>query len=324
MNQKGIFFTIMAFLLAFNVILLIGVATENNRDNQEVFTLISSFISVNNKSNNIYRDAILYDQTGPAAAIEQRILPFSMALDENRVNITANLPVESSKMNSYIDSLNAMKIFLEDSNYGNAYDGIEVSIDTIQDSRWGGTADSISFIAYPFCLEYRISGLNQIGYGPGNCTDIFDVSNIRRFDLNIMVTNSNEDLNYVSCTFGGVAGCPQNSFDPMDPLPFFELEIDDTDCGSCAFGAADLLVSTHFDPAESNDLSIWCSPGTDCPYSETISVSIGNGFSVARDGGIPVSTEMAVDFKSGIRGIEANDFNYTLTKPSAQITKRYR
>ncbi len=324
MNQKGIFFTIMTFLMAFNVILLIGVATENNQDNQEVFSLMSSFISVNNKSNNLYRDAILYDQTGSAAAIEQRILPFSMSLDENRINITTTLPVESSRMNSYIDSLNAMKIFLEDSNYSNAFDGIEVSIDTIQDTRWGGTDDSVSFIAYPFCMEYKISGLNQIAYGPGNCMDVFEISDVRRFDLNVIITNGSEDLNMVSCTFGGVTGCPQNSVDPMDLRPFFELEIDDSSCGSCAFGAGDLLVSTHYDPAANNDITIWCSPGTDCPYSETISVSVGDGFSVARNDGSSVSTEMAVDFNSSISSFDANDFNYTLTKPSAQITKSYR
>ena len=324
MNQRGIFFTLMTFLMAFNIILLIGVATENNRDNQEIFTLMSSFISVNNKSNNIYRDAILYDQTGSSAAIEQRILPFSLSLDENRINIATNLPVESSRINSYIDSLNALKIFLEDSNYSNAFDGIEVSIDTIQDVRWGGTAKGVSFITYPFCLEYKISGINQITYGAGSCLEGFDISNVRRFDLNLTVIESSEDLNYVSCNFGGIPGCPQNSFDSMDSRPFFELEIDDGDCGSCAFGAPDLLVSTHYDAGTNNYLNIWCGPGTDCAYSETISIAVGEGFSVTRNGGFAISIEMAADFNSGVDSFEANDFNFTLTKPSVQITKSYR
>ena len=83
-------------------------------------------------------------------------------------------------------------------------------------------------------------------------------------------------------------------------------------------------MSTHFDPNATNTIDVHCSPGIDCASSDTIEITIGNGFSVERDGSRRINAELKTEFDSGLDSFEANDFNYTLAKPSIQMTKNYR
>lgn len=322
MNRKGVLFTMMVLLLTLGILAL-NAAIEKGMTDAQQLGYVTSFLRVSEKYNNVERNLIRLDKNSAALELNQRIIPFVYVLKENSLSITQELPIKSSDFDSYYDAINIYEIFEEDANYSRAYTGLNVSADTLQNSNWGGTSTEISFLIEPFCFQVRENGLSNLlmeASGSGKCTGIFNIADIRRFDANVIVKQFAEDYNAMKCDGGSCDGTGwHQAFDPGNSSPFFELEINDSNCGKCALKQANKKLSMHYDSAQTHKIEIYCQ-GT-CT-SDPIIISFSDDLNVIHISNERVVAEIKTEFKKAIQkfyflgfdvSVRENDFNVLAT-----------
>ncbi len=317
-NQKGFLFTFMALVLILSIMALNSSIQDSKNDSQK-FLELARLVSVNNKFSNIERSAIDFKKSGIVNEFNQRIMPFTYNIDSNSISVLQNLPLASGEANSFFDFMNLFGVFLEDSSYGNVFDGLNVDVNTVQNPFWGGSAEKIQFLIEPFCYQFSLNDLNGSSFGEsksGKCAENFDLQKIRRFDSNIVVRNFSEDFNRILCNGGA---CPDNPFDPSNPQPYYKIAIDDSNCGNCYFPQK--IIANHFDPNTDTNISILCQ-GISC-RSKSIDFVLNKGFSVSRnsDSNYSVQLGMAVSFDSNIEQFYFLDFNYSVRDSDFNILK---
>ncbi len=317
MNQNGFLFTFMALLVILSIMALNSSIKNAESDNQKFFE-ITKLISANNKFDNIKRSAIDFKKTGLVKQYTERILPFSYNIDGNLISVSQNIPLNSNDTNGFFDFINLYEILLKDPTYG-SFDNLAVDVNTIKNSAWGGNDKSLHFLIEPFCYQFTVEDLGKSLFEQstsGKCSGTFDYARTRRLDANVVIKNSVEDLNRISCNGGA---CPSNPYSAANPLPYYRIVIDDSNCGNCYFPQK--TISNHFNPNSDLNISIFCQ-GTGC-VSKGIDFLINKSFSVSRkqDSNYPVSIGLAVSFDSNVEQFLFLDFNVSVKNQDFGITK---
>lgn len=250
LNKRGLLFTIMTLFLIFGIITLNEVLADSFRaysPPSEALSLYSA-ASIFRNASSIILDL---DKTGYAKTSIEHIYPFKYSLDKdlNSFLLSQEYSLDSEQLGIIFDYLNLSEILLSDENYSHAFSGIVLDINSPKNSAWGGTTSAASFLLLPFCYQYTLFDSSTAGFSKTTnnfCTEDFDYSKIRRIDINIHVLTSSADFSSLLCDNNA---CPTDSFNPLNPNPFYNISVLDENCLSCAL--TQKTASSHFLPSSS-------------------------------------------------------------------------
>ena len=181
---------------------------------------------------------------------------------------------------------------------------MNVDINTILPSTWGGFDANISFMLDPQCMEFSVLDLNSVEAG-FVCGD-YNYFSIIKEDLNITL-DSSDDFNSVSCSFNGSAACFNDDFNAQNALPYISISIDSSDCFQCALSQT--TVRGHYDPRLDSTFAVNCI-GAGC-VSPSFDANLSFGTAI-RYSGSRVIVTIGFEFGTQIRGINFSDMNISV------------
>lgn len=279
------------------------------------FSSESSFSlhSVSMRYDNLYREIIDLDRETYGREVFQRILPFTYLIDpdSNSLIIQQSLPLSQSKLKNYFDSINLAEIFFTDTQRSNIYDGINMDINSLKNPDWGGNETKGVFLLTPVCYKYEVLLSGEVNFGGASeyttkCGESFNSSSIRRIDINIF-PNSGDDYSSLLCE--GVA-CATDVFNPLNPLPYLNINVIDTNCISCKLTAK--TASFHFDSTTDSNISLSCTDAN-CTSLPLIIQRTGVGVSLIHSSGGTILVATKIGFNSKINGFFAPDVNLSVS-----------
>ncbi len=304
--------------MIFAILSLNTVIRQSFRESQDIGEVVS-LISVGNRFRNIERAITGLDKQGVAQAVDERILPFNYDLngDLNYLTIEQRLPLRDEQFNEFFDIINMFEMFLEDQNREHFFDGIAADVNTLKNSNWGGSDDTLHFLVEPFCYGYTVNPNTMLfgGSTSEKCEGSFQDSYMRRFDLNLTVANVDEDFDEILCNNGN---CPQDPFNPGDDNPYYRVEIDDRSCGNCDLSQT--IASEHFDPADDFNVVISCSSG-ECNSSTVIFSGSGTDLNLYHESSYRLNVDAKTTFSREIENFYFLDFNITVTHFGTNASK---
>src|SRR3989344_3374800 len=216
MNKKGIFFTLIIFLLATAIILAGAGMKSNTAAQEENITQQAAFESVDSRFENIYNQ-VLAVKTGYPGRMQGRILaPFTYDSGNDAcsdispaacpctganpspngcgwIKISQNIPLEQDDtfVKDVYDALNLYAIFISDRQINS---DLNVSIIEVpKNSDWGGSGSGLGYLILPQCIDYNpllsCDGTQcSLPFFTGQsleCT--FNVNSIRRIDFDVEI-----------------------------------------------------------------------------------------------------------------------------------------
>jgi hypothetical protein len=155
MDEKGIFFTFMAFLMA-SAVLALSVSISQTEVRQQRNTISeAAFEETNNQFNNI-RQQIIVAKEGTASKSYGRFTPFKrFNAGMDWFEIDQILPLDEKQFENAYNALNLFAIFSEQK----GSQGTEVKIQgTLKDTTWSGTEEypTIEYRVEPQCLLFYV------------------------------------------------------------------------------------------------------------------------------------------------------------------------
>ena len=316
--SKGILLSLLTLFLLLNLIALNQIAVQSDSSASESIAGISALTAASDKLELVAENIVFLHRFGAAESIAERALPFSFSLDSNRFEARQRLPVNADTLNGFFDSINSFRVFVSDTNYSNAFDGLAVDANTIENDSWNGNSERISFLVKPQCLEFFVKDLNLAGFNAGNCESAFDINSVKRFDLNVLVP-STEDFNSVQCSFDGSIGCPSAEFTPGAQGNFVEINLLDENCSNCSIPAGQKKISAYYIASADNNVTISC---TGICNSEPVVISVGKGLTVESSGN-RIEFVFSALFDSPVKQFKFNDFNVSVSNKNAGVSARY-
>ncbi len=309
MNSRGIMFTLMALILILGIIAF-NESEMGNWAFESESTKVSDISSVKNKYSNIAETVTTLHPNGVRKEIGERNLPFEYYWEEdsNSIEIKQNIPLNTVDLENYFNFLNVYRQYLLDTEYENAFNGLRIDVNTLQNAPWGGTSEEFQFLLKPFCYQYRANGEEEMimeASGSQKCSAAFSSNSIARLDINVMIRYSDEDFNIVECN--GEA-CPQDAFNPLSTDPYYKIEIIDENCVSCSISQK--VISEHFSWAADKNIIIYNNGGS--PESAPVNISFGNDVNVSRHGDKSIEIRIKTEFTEKIDSFEFLDFNFTV------------
>lgn len=321
MRQRGLLFTVMAFFMILAILSLNAVIREGFRESKSIGEL-SALSAVASKFRNIERIAVELSEGGKLKEVNERVLPFNYDLnaDQNFLIVQQQMPLKSVVWNEFFNVMNLLEVFLEDGNRGNVFDGLAVSIATAKNAAWGGASEELHFLVEPFCYELALRQNTSLFRESGSvkCSQQFQNSFVKRFDLNIAIMNSNEDFNALHCN--GTTQCPQEPFqeDPPSGYPYYRIEILDENCGNCVLPQK--VVSQHFNPAQDFNVVVSC-VGANCVSSPIIISSHELDFNVFHESSYRLAVTAKTTFSERASGFYFLDFNVSVAHFDVNASK---
>ena len=301
MRERGILFSIMVFLLLASLLSLHTASLSHDNIYRSITNENNAFRKVADKFSNVKNNVIVLTTSEKEQEVDKRILPFSYSNDSNSIAIETGLPVRASEVDSYLSVLNAFRVFMEDTNYGNAFDSMHTDINTLLPQTWGGMDRNVSFLVEPQCTRFSILDENTLLLDSG-CAD-FNYLSHRKQQIVLSLKNTH-DFNSVACNFNGLGTCFNDDFNAQNSLPYLNVTLDAEECPSCFLAQPN--IRGHFDPAMAGYIDVVC-VGGGCT-----SEPIGMDFSGATRidfGGQRIDLNMLVEFDSDITGLGFNDAN---------------
>lgn len=301
--QKGIIFTIMALVLIAAIATLYVSEKEIEKGRRESLIKASSFNKVSSKYGDIKQSILSLPLAGKEKENAERILPFNYGFDGNSFWVRFDLPDSSNKIQGYLETLNAAKIFLEREWES---EGIAIDASFPLPYSWGAANSSVSFLVMPQCMEFFLKDENNVSFA-FKCPD-YDISNAKTIDINISL-KPGLDFNSMNCKINDYLSCNQNyDYNISDNRPYINIEFLDQNCSSCSIPYK--KIRTHFDPSEENFLQIKCTgsncknPPLDINFSDSIIISYS---------GAKVDVKYNIDFNSKIKEFLLGDANFSAT-----------
>lgn len=266
MNTKGIFITFMVFLIVASILTLHDATKRTDFELERKHIDQAAFNNVNNLFNNIYEEVVSLNKEGNAKEIQERAMPFGYGIEENSIIISQRVPVREALLEAYIDALNIYHVFAE----VKATTDLNISTNTLTDSRWGGTEDypDLNYAILPQCLLYDVNSccfdtnmmiLKEILPGELGCTAGFDYADFNIVDINISINSTGCDP--ASGITGNLSG-KADAYDPADTRPYLRIWVTEAgttcpgtapeDCPVTSEADGTKLITAHFDPESFN------------------------------------------------------------------------
>ena len=300
MPDRGVLFSLMALFL---VLSLLGLYSASQKQDSAVNSAVSglnAFRKVADKEANLRKSVTSLSTNDAEREIDQRILPFTYDGEGGVVSVSSEIPVAQQRVDSYFEILNAVRVFLEDTNYAKEFDGLKTDVNTPLPESWGGADRNASFVLEPQCLRFGILDSNAMSFG-FQCGDA-NYLDIRRHDINI--TLGVHDFNVMECGFNGAGTCPDSDFNSENPLPYAEFDVNADECASCAIPFD--RVRGHFDPALPSWIRLSCA-GVGC-VSPQMEISFEGSTEISYSGqATPVS--FSFELTEEITGFRFYDSN---------------
>lgn len=305
--QKGLVFTLMVFLIISSLLSLnyfyagqeFSISLSQSESN--------AFIKTENKYQNLKNNLIRLTTNEKEREVDQRILPFNYGINNTKFTLNTEMPARQNSIESYLETIKAFSVFLEDQNHSKEFDSINADINSPVPQQWGGTAKDLSFRIEPQCIQLSINDLNTIKYD-FLCED-FNSTNITRHDLNITLTQVH-DFNSLSCEFNGESNCITGDFNALIPLPYFELNLDQNNCSKCSLDQN--TIRGHFNPEQTSTVSISC-VGAGCETPE-LRISIAEPISIQYNGQ-RLDLNYTIDLNKTIGDFYYSDVNILVENP---------
>ncbi|PIN98553.1 MAG: hypothetical protein COT90_03725 [Candidatus Diapherotrites archaeon CG10_big_fil_rev_8_21_14_0_10_31_34] len=321
MKNKGMLFILMGLLLS---LLLLGFAFKINSQylKAENKTFSSTAIDqMKYKYDNINYVKDFYKED-PVKTFFERFVPFNYSIDGNKISFTQNLPLKEANLRGFFDFINAYKIFAESTD-SIINDPIEVEIEAPKNILWGGTDTNLLMLIKPQCKKYSVTDYNSMHFfGDNTCEEAFDISLIKRIDINISLPSTG-DYNTLICDYGGDTNCYAFDYVEADSNPFIEINFLDENCSSCDLNSDSRKTSRHFIPGTNNTIILTCT-GANCfggDSHETIKIFFNSNNTEIKHSGTPITVKTEFLFTQEIEEFELNDVNVTLTDNRFNITK---
>ncbi len=299
MNSAGVLFTLMVLFILLSLLSLHQAGLNAGYSLQDSQNMLGAYQKAADKFSNIRKGIVNLPANASEGSVAMRVLPFSYSIDTNRILLSSNLPATQASIDAYLEAVNYLRVFVEDANYSNQYDSIRVDVNTLTPASWGGSDRNVSFVVFPQCMRYSLLDNNSVRLD-FTCTG-HDFNAIKRLDLNISL-GTTQDFNSLSCSFNGVALCPNNPFSPGSALPFLNLTLLDANCGKCALGQK--TVGVHFNPDANNYVQVKCA-GAACA-SKSIDLNFTRKTSFTHSG-TDVEMVVGADMNSAIGSFELSD-----------------
>ena len=301
MNNRGVLFSLMIFILLGTLLALHQISFQQENILKEGISEANAFKKVSDKYANIKNNFTVLTTSAAEKEIDQRILPFNYTIDSNSFDLNTTLPLRQAKIDSYMEILKAFELFLEDTNYSNEFDSMHVDINTLTPASWGGNDTNISFIIRPQCLKYSFYDETVLEFD-FVCND-YNYSTILRQDVNITLQPAH-DFNALACNFNGAATCFNNDFDPGDTNPYVSVNIFDSSCFNCQLNQTS--IRGHFNPDLDSNITLSCT-GAGCT-TPNLTMDFSNKTRVEFTGTV-IELLISIDLNSGIESLSFNDAN---------------
>ena len=290
-NNKGIFFSVMTLFLILAIVSF-NVMLDNAAIDLKSFDESTSLISISNRYSNIYSQTISLRKEGYPKQVFERSLPINYDINNTKksISISQKFPTSESLFDETFDTMNFFRIFMEDANTENIYDGIMVDVNTPRNSLWSGSKEQVSFLIDPICYGITTDVNSILFYKviTDKCTEQFASTNIKQFFFGIK-PSSNLDYNTVLCNGGA---CPSEAYNGIDH--YFELVIDDSDCFNCSISKK--VISQNFNPGD--DINIWIGCNGACASDPTTIIHDALDFNIMSNGAqIDFNSEIIFDKK---------------------------
>ncbi len=281
MNSRGVFFSIMLLFLVLTIISLNNTLSDVRRD----FDLENSIqlMRVTNRSDNIEKNILCMKKDDYAREVFEKVLPFNYEINDNSLTFKKTFSHSVHSQKEVINMMNLSKIFLEDEDYSNFFDGIKTDINLSQKVDWSSnennTEKEISVAILPACYSYTDS-LKKVSLkklGPGECNGDFDSGKVEK--INVRLNFAYTEANYNSVHVTGPTNSGSN---------YFSLDINQDLCTNCNIDNDDLINNFNFDP--NNDFKI-------VVYNEEVELDDVNNFVIEHLGNLEFSFSSSDIFK---------------------------
>src|SRR3989344_2244874 len=304
--RRGVLFSLMIFLLIMSILSLHSASQKNSVSLQEALTESAAFRKVSDKHSNVFNNFSRLSTNFTEKTIDERILPFSYEIDGNSLTIIADIPLAYGKIETYLSALNAYRVFLQDQNYQNEYDSLQVDINTLTPISWGGSDSNLSFTALPHCMKYYINDNNKQRFD-FPCQG-YTYASIVRQDINAALSAAH-DFNSISCNFNGASLCFNQDFNSLDARPYLRIELLDANCTRCTLSQK--IIRGHFDPSVQSSVYVSCvglcsSPSLDMDFTNRPQYSFL---------GSPIKLRIKTDLNSAIEDFFFTDANILVQNP---------
>ena len=311
---KGVLFSVMVLMLITALLSLYAVAiTKDNQINSNV-SEVNSFQRVSDKFANIKNNYTKLAISGNEKTIDQRIIPFMYDVNSQGITINTKIPVRRTIMDSYLETMNVFKVFLEDTDYNNEFDSLEVDINTIMPPLWGGSYELISFLIKPQELLYSITDDNSLLFN--FIGEDYNYFSMKKQEIEI-IPYSGSDFNSVSCYFNGLTTCLNEDYNSNETLPYLRVFFNDSSCSNCSLSQN--TIKGHFNPLQRSTIKLSCI-GTTC-ISQDFDLNFSNLTKIQHNGS-SAEINIFIDLNSTVEEFYFNDANI-LVKNESFGTKRW-
>ncbi len=318
-QRRGIIFSLVVLLLLLNLIALKSIYSQSKMVVSQGSVEALGFESVQGLYNDIVHNAVEFGASSSDFSVTQRIFPFEMQIDDNRIVVEQEIPIKLDELHVFFDAVNSFEVWLEDSNYTNFFSGLVVDVNTIKNNEWSGSEVGVSVFALPSCLKYSVFDENRTGFGMDTlCEPSFDFNSVISYDVNVFLDDT-VDFNLVSCSFDGNLICPQDDFNSLSQLPFVEINFFDENCSACQLDPQ--RIGKHFNPFAQNRVNVLCS-GALCQTPD-LNITI-SGFPQVSYKGTRQSFSFGVLFDHEVTSTSFFDFNFSIENPRLRLKKSFR
>lgn len=159
MNQKGVFLTLMVFLVAI-VAVSLAVSNYNLEKQREVFTAEqTAFQKVNEQFEKVDSEFKNLTALSKNARYHSRLLPFdyNFSSDEKTLRISQKLPTAPSEFSSFYDLLNTYAVLWSNPRLNT---GIKTDFNfgELKNTAWGGALEypDVNYRVLPGCIVYTL------------------------------------------------------------------------------------------------------------------------------------------------------------------------
>ena len=158
MNQKGIFLTLMVFVVIVSVLVIFQNNQETRATRDESVVSETVLNSVNQTFEQPYFEVVRLQKTGKEQRVQSRGLPFDYNLTENELSIRQSIPLNPQRLQSFYDMVNAYKIFLGEPGITEAGMDVKLELDRsgLADG-WQNEFPQIKYVAIPQCVTYIVN-----------------------------------------------------------------------------------------------------------------------------------------------------------------------
>ncbi|MDO8624932.1 MAG: hypothetical protein Q7R47_02530, partial [Candidatus Diapherotrites archaeon] len=264
MNSRGVFLTLMVFMMVISVLVIFQSNAQTREARNESLVEQTVLDSVNDQFEQTYFELVQLGKTGSEKRVQVRGLPFDYDLNDHVLQIRSTIPLRKDRLNSFYDYTNSYAVFLK-TKVLEARRSLDTTLDLTPsklDGPWTSPSKfpMVQYVIAPQCAVYKINDLNTdpagINYfavwsanASHGCPNDFNAADLNALIVHVSLPVSLDPTStpHIGCTGdlqkGNKPGnnCHNDEFKPKSANPYVAVYID-------APGYSTLIAAGHIDP----------------------------------------------------------------------------